>query len=327
MPISLMTPSQGYKPFRYPWAYDLWRRQQQVHWMTEEVSLGDDVKDWNSRLTVEEKDLLTQIFRFFTQADMDVQDNYMEELARVFKPHEIKMLLAANANAETIHVDAYSVLIETVGMPESEYSAFMQYDEMKEKHQFAKSFNIGDDPESVLRNLAVFGAFTEGVQLFASFAMLMNFPRFGLMRGMGQLIAWSIRDESLHCEGIIKLFHTFAQETGALTKGLQDEIRDIGHQVVQMEDRFIDLAFALGGTKGMEAQEIKNYVRFITDWRMGQLKLKPLYGFEKHPLPWLPELLNAPEHANFFENRATEYSKGSTKGSWDDVWDKFDSLA
>jgi len=157
--------------------------------------------------------------------------------------------------------------------------------------------------------------------------MLMNFPRFNKMKGMGQIVSWSVRDESLHCEGMMKMFHTFAEETGALTKSVKDDIADCCQTVVKLEDKFIDLAFEAGEVQGMTPQDIKNYIRYIADWRMGQLKLDPIYGIDKHPIPWLTEILNGVEHANFFEARATEYSKGATLGDWhgdDGVWSMFD---
>ena len=114
----LLTPSHAYKPFRYPWAYDFWKKQQQVHWMPEEVPLGEDLKDWATNLNDKERNLLTQIFRFFTQSDVEVNDNYMERYSRVFKPTEVKMMLAAFSNMETIHIAAYALLLETIGMPD-----------------------------------------------------------------------------------------------------------------------------------------------------------------------------------------------------------------
>ena len=170
----------------------------------------------------------------------------------------------------------------------------------------------------------MFGGFTEGLQLFASFAMLMNFPRFNKMKGMGQIVSWSVRDESLHCEGIIKLFHAFCEERGCLTKAVKEDIMDMCQKTVRLEDAFIDLAFEQGPVHGMTAKEIKRYIRYIADWRLGQLGLQPIYMVEDHPLPWLTPLLNGVEHANFFETRATEYSKGATKGNWQDVWSSFD---
>jgi ribonucleoside-diphosphate reductase beta chain len=256
--IGLTTPSHSYKPFRYPWAYEFWKRQQQVHWLPEEVPLGEDCKDWATRLSDGERNLLTQIFRFFTQADVEVNDNYMERYGRVFKPTEIKMMLSAFSNMETVHIAAYALLLETIGMPDSEFSAFLEYEALKDKHDYMQKFGV-DTPEDILRTLAMFGGFTEGLQLFASFAMLMNFPRFNKMKGMGQIVSWSVRDESLHCEGIIKLFHAYAAETGALTQAVKDDIVACCEHVVMLEDKFIDLAFEMGAVEGMKADDIKAY--------------------------------------------------------------------
>ncbi|WP_184716091.1 ribonucleotide-diphosphate reductase subunit beta [Caulobacter sp.] len=324
----LMTPSGGYKPFRYPWAYDFWKKQQQVHWMPEEVPLGEDLKDWAVKLNDKERNLLTQIFRFFTQSDVEVQDNYMERYGRVFKPTEVKMMLASFANMETIHIAAYALLLETIGMPETEFSAFMEYEAMKDKHDYMQTFGV-DSNADICRTLAMFGGFTEGLQLFASFAMLMNFPRFNKMKGMGQIVSWSIRDESLHCDGIIKLYHAFNKETGAVTKAVADDIVDCCKTVVKMEDAFIDLAFEAGDIQGMTPDDIKQYIRFVADWRLRQLQLPEVYGVKENPLPWLQALLSGVEHANFFEARATEYSKAATKGSWhgaEGVWTSFDEM-
>ena len=131
----------------------------------------------------------------------------------------------------------------------------------------------------------MFGAFTEGLQLFASFAMLMNFPRFNKMKGMGQIVTWIVRDESLHCEGMIKLFHAFAKETGALTQDVKDDIVECCRTVVAMEDKFIDLAFEMGPVQGMTPDDIKKYIRYIADWRLGQLGLPKIYGVDRTPDP------------------------------------------
>jgi ribonucleoside-diphosphate reductase beta chain len=296
--------------------------------MPEEVPLGEDVKDWASKLNDQERNLLSQIFRFFTQSDIEVNDNYMERYARVFKPTEIKMMLASFSNIETIHVAAYALLLETIGMPESEFAAFYDYQAMRDKHDYMGKFGVETDAD-ILRTVAMFGAFTEGLQLFASFAMLMNFPRFNKMKGMGQIVTWSVRDESLHCEGMIKLFHAYAKETGALTQEVKDDITECCRTVVGMEDKFIDLAFEMGPVQGMTADDIKQYIRYIADWRLGQLGLPKIYGVTEHPIPWLTAILNGVEHANFFEARATEYSKAATKGDWhgeSGVWANFETM-
>jgi ribonucleoside-diphosphate reductase beta chain len=338
--VGLLNSTGTYDITRSPWAYECWKRQQQTHWMGEEVPMGGDIKDWASgRVTDAERSLLTQIFRFFTQSDVEVGDNYLKRYIPIFQPLEIQMMMAAFTNMETVHIDAYALILKTLGMPQSEFEAFRNYDEMRAKADYMHTFGV-NTVSDVARTLAMFGAFTEGMALFASFAMLLNFPRHNKMNGMGQIISWSVRDESLHCEGITKLYHAWNKETGAVTKTVRDDIVDVAKTMVGLEEGFVDLAFGIGEVQGMTADAIKSYVRYIADWRLTQLKLTPVFGnFEEtesgyrqlraHPLPWLVEILNGVEHANFFEQRATEYSKGATRGSWDGadgVWANFEKV-
>ena len=316
----LLTSNPVYKPFRYPWAYEAWLQQQRIHWLPEEVPLADDVKDWQKNLTVSERNLLTQIFRFFTQADVEVNNCYMKQYSQVFKPTEVLMMMSAFSNCETIHIAAYSHLLDTIGMPEVEYTAVLKYKEMKDKYDYMQSFKV-DSKREIAKTLAAFGAFTEGLQLFASFAILMNFPRFNKMKGMGQIVSWSVRDETLHCLSVIRLFRTFVQENPEIwDEELRRDLYQICATIVEHEDSFIDLAFELGAVQGLEAESVKQYIRFIADRRLQQLGLEPMYHIERNPLPWLDEMLNAIEHTNFFENRATEYSKASTNGTWEEAF-------
>jgi ribonucleoside-diphosphate reductase beta chain len=319
--MSLLNAKPIYKPFQYPWAYDAWHTQQKIHWLPEEVPLADDVKDWKTTLSDAERHLLTQIFRFFTQADIEVNNCYMRHYSRVFQPTEVQMMLAAFSNMETVHIAAYSHLIDTLGMPETEYQAFLQYKEMKDKYDYMQQFNV-DSKEDIALTLAVFGGFTEGLQLFASFAILLNFQRFGKMKGMGQIVAWSVRDETLHTNSIIKLFKTFLQENPEIwTEELKRRLYIACSTIVAHEDAFIDLAFSVeGAIDGITASEVKSYIRFIADRRLLQLGLNQLYNIPKNPLMWLDEILNGVEHTNFFENRVTEYTKAATQGSWEDAF-------
>jgi ribonucleoside-diphosphate reductase beta chain len=318
---NLLTPNTAYKPFGYPWAYEAWMTQQRIHWLPEEVPLADDVKDWRNKLSAAEQNLLTQIFRFFTQADVEVNNCYMKHYSQVFQPTEVKMMLAAFSNMETVHIAAYSHLLDTIGMPETEYSAFLQYKEMKDKYDYMQGFNV-ESRENIAMTLAVFGAFTEGLQLFASFAILMNFPRFNKMKGMGQIVSWSVRDESLHTQSIIKLFRAFIDENKDIwTTDLQREIYKACETIVTHEDAFIDLAFEQGGIQGLTGEDVKTYIRWIADRRLTQLNLQPMYRIPSNPLPWMDAILNGVEHANFFESRATEYSKASTLGTWEEAFE------
>jgi ribonucleoside-diphosphate reductase beta chain len=295
--------------------------QQRIHWLPEEVPLADDVKDWQRNLNDTERNLLTHIFRFFTQADVEVNNCYMKHYARVFQPTEVQMMLAAFSNMETVHIAAYSHLLDTLGIPESEYTAFLHYKEMKDKYDYMQEFGVATKAD-IAKTLAVFGAFTEGLQLFASFAILLNFPRFNKMKGMGQIISWSVRDESLHTQSIIRLYRTFIAENPEVqTEAFERDIYRVCETIVTHEDAFIDLAFELGGVQGLGPDEVKAYIRYIADRRLLQLDLQPIYRTERNPLPWMDAMLNGVEHANFFENRATEYSRAATRGTWDEAFD------
>jgi ribonucleoside-diphosphate reductase beta chain len=320
--MSLTEERVTYKPFEYPWAYQYWLKQHQLHWLPEKVPLGDDVRDFKTRLTEAERNLLTHIFRFFTQGDIEIANCYHKHYMKFFKPFEIQMMLTAFSDMETIHVETYSHLLDTLGMPETTYSAFLEYKEMKDKFDWIRSFNP-EDPMGVAESLAAFSGATEGMSLFASFAILLNFPRHGKLKGMGDLISWSVRDESLHCEGIAKLFHAYVAENHAEIDRavLSKRIRNVFDQAVANEDAFVDLAFEMGPVQGLTAFEIKQNNRFIADIRLNQLGEAPMYNIGKNPLPWLPEMLNTPEFGNFFETTVTEYSKSATQGDWDDAYD------
>ena len=318
--MSLLEERIVYKPFRYPWAYDAWLTQQRIHWLPEEVPLAEDVKDWHKKLTGAERNLLTQIFRFFVQADVEVNNCYMKHYSQVFKPTEIQMMLAAFSNMETIHIAAYSHLLDTIGMPEVEYEAFMKYVEMKDKYDYMQEWGV-ETKADIAKTLAVFGGFTEGLQLFASFAILMNFPRFNKMKGMGQIVTWSARDETLHTNSTVQLFRTFIEENPEIwNEQMQQDLYRACDTVVTHEDAFIDLAFEMGGVEGLEPEEVKQYIRFIGNRRLTQLGLNPIYDIDKNPLPWMDEMLNGIEHMNFFEGRATEYTKAATAGTWDEAF-------
>ncbi len=309
-----------YKPFLYPWCYEAWLTQQRVHWLPEEVPMAEDIRDWKKNLTPSEINLMTQIFRFFTQADVEVNNCYMKHYSQVFGPVEVQMMLSAFSNIETVHIAAYSHLLDTLGMPEVEYGAFLKYKEMKDKFDYMQDVSM-DSRRDIAKTMAMFGAFTEGLALFASFAILMNFPRFNKMKGMGQIVTWSVRDETLHCLSMIRLFNTYIEENQDIWDDeLRAEIVECCKITVEHEDAFIDLCFEMGEIEGLTPEDVKLYIRYIGDRRLQQLNLEPIYGSDKNPLPWMDEMLNGAEHANFFESRATEYSRASTEGSWEDVF-------
>jgi len=312
--------SETYKPFHYPWAVEITTRHEKVHWVEDELDLSEDVADWKSgKINAVEKEYVTNILRLFTQSDVAVGQNYYDQFIPKFKNNEVRNMLGSFATREGIHQRAYALLNETLGLSDAEYHAFLEYTEMSEKIEFM----MDSDPNTV-RGLGLCLAksvMNEGVALFASFVMLLNFQRYGKMKGMGKVVEWSIRDESIHVEGNAKLFKAYcAEHPRIIDDEFKGHIYEMARNAVKLEDRFIDLAYKLGDIEGLGEKEVKQYVRYITDRRLLQLGLKGNYKVKENPLPWLEWVLNGADHTNFFENRVTEYEVAGLTGKWDDVY-------
>jgi len=308
-----------YKPFSYPWAFEAYKDAQHMHWLPSEVPMADDLKDYR-HLDEKSKREIGMLFRFFTQSDVDVAGGYASHYLPTFKPPEIRMMLSSFASMEAIHMDAYSTLIDTLGIPEEEYQMFSNIKAMSDKHEYLSKFNM-NTKRDIAKTVAVYSGFTEGVQLFSSFAILLNYPRHNKMKNMGQIITWSIRDEDLHVENMSRLFRTYIQENPEIwDDGLKYDIFCACERVVAMEDAFIDEILPEGTAEDLTAEDIKAYIRFLGDKRLMGLGLKKIFGSDKNPLPWIDYMVNAVEHTNFFENRSTEYSKASTTGNWQDIF-------
>jgi ribonucleotide reductase beta subunit family protein with ferritin-like domain/glutaredoxin len=313
--------SETYKPFHYPWAVEITTRHEKVHWIEDELDLSEDVADWKSgKMSAIEKEYVTNILRLFTQSDVAVGQNYFDQFIPKFKNNEVRNMLGSFATREGIHQRAYALLNETLGLSDAEYHAFLEYQEMADKIDF-----MMDSDPNTQRGLGLCLAksvFNEGVALFASFVMLLNFQRYGKMKGMGKVVEWSIRDESIHVEGVAKLFKAYCNEFPRIVDDeFKQTIYEMARQAVKLEDAFVDLAYKLGPIEGLDEKEVKQYIRYITDRRLLQLGLKTNFKVKENPLPWLEWILNGADHTNFFENRVTEYEVAGLKGKWDDVYE------
>jgi len=314
----LLTESVAYKPFHYPWAVELTLQHEEAHWTEGETELSEDIQDWKTKLSADEIEFITSVLRLFTQSDVQVGANYYDFLIPKFKNNEVRNMLGSFAAREGIHQRAYALLVETLGLPDEEFHMFLEYKEMSDKIDFMK-----DNNSNSLQGLALALAqsvLNEGVSLFASFVMLLNFQRFGKMKGMNTIVEWSIRDETMHVQGNAKLFRTLCDEHPRIvTDELKSKLYEMAKTTVNLEDKFIKLAYKNNAIEGLTQEDVKQYIRHITDRRLLQLGLKPKYRAKDNPLPWLDWVLNGADHSNFFEKRVSEYSVNNMDGSWD--WD------
>jgi ribonucleotide reductase beta subunit family protein with ferritin-like domain len=313
--MSLLNISKTYKPFLYPWAVELTKKHEEIHWIEDEAELSEDIQDWRTKLNESEKEFITQVLRLFTQSDVQVGENYHEFLIPKFKNNEVRNMLSSFASREGVHQRAYALLNDTLGLPDEEFHAFLEYKEMADKIDF---MSTGDTSTQTGLALALAqSVFNEGMSLFSSFVMLLNFQRFGKMKGMGTIVEWSIRDETLHVQGNAKLFREFCVEHPRIVNDeLKSKIYEMAKNAVKLEDRFIDLAYNGHEVQGLSKEEVKAYIRHIADRRLLQLGMKTKFKQKDNPLPWLDWVLNGASHDNFFEKRVTEYSVVGMEGDW-----------
>jgi ribonucleotide reductase beta subunit family protein with ferritin-like domain len=320
---SLLKFSETYKPFHYPWAVDLAKKHEEIHWIEDEAELSEDVQDWKTKLSAAEKEFITHVLRLFTQSDVQVGENYHELLIPKFKNNEVRNMLSSFAAREAVHQRAYALLNDTLGLPDEDFHKFLDYKEMADKIDFMKEGNTQSHMGLALA-LAQ-SVFNEGMSVFASFVMLLNFQRFGKMKGMATIVEWSIRDETIHVQGNAKLFRTFCEEhPRAVNDELKSKIYKMARNAVKLEDKFIDLAFDGNDVQGLTKQEVRDYIRHIADRRLLQLGLKPKFNQKDNPLPWLDWVLNGASHDNFFEKRVTEYSVAGMEGD-DFGWEELET--
>jgi len=319
--MSVLEAGLAYKPFSYPWAIEYSVVHETLHWGEWEAKLQDDVTQWKTRLTDIERNHITQILRLFTQSDVAVGTNYLEFYIPKFKNNEIRSMLTSFANREFTHQRSYALLNDTLGLPEDDFTAFLEYSEMKEKVDFMT--NIDTHSHAGLAKGVARSAISEGMSLFSAFVMLINYTRFGKMKGMGEIVQWSIRDESLHCEGMTKLFKTFCAEHPRIVNDeFKADIYNMVREAVKLEDSVINLAYEMGPIEGLTKEEVKLYIRFIADRRLIELGLKSNYGVKDNPLPWLEPLIATTSHDNFFETTVTEYNAEGMIGDdwgWEDI--------
>lgn len=320
--MSLLTPRPTYAPFEYPQAYRYWELQQQSHWLHTEISMASDINDWKLNLTETEKHVVSHILKGFTQSEVFIQEYWGQMVGKWFKKPEIQMMAATFSAFESIHAVSYNYLESSLGI--EDFDSFLHEPTAKAKIDRLISTK-GKTKEEIAKSLAIFSAFNEGVNLFSSFAILLNFSRFNKLKGVGQIIAFSIKDESLHSEAGCWLFRTLIDEfPDLITDKMKEEIYDAARLTVELEDAFIDKAFGAGQIEGIDAHDLKAFIRFRTNTKLGDLGLKANWkNIDKQALErmsWFDIMSAGVSHADFFAQRVTDYAKGAVDFST--IWDE-----
>jgi ribonucleoside-diphosphate reductase beta chain len=248
---------------------------------------------------------------------MEIAKAYVDYYLPHFQCPEIRMMLLSFASMEATHMNGYSFLNTSLRLPDKEYSEFLRHREMVEKYDYMQSFKQ-NDPQGIALTLALVSGFIEGMVLFSSFAILMYFSvlrgqfKKSCLHGIGQIVSYSIRDETLHCFSMIKVFHQYVKENidHINYEVLTDEIYKNADIMLKMEFAFLDLVFSKGELDYVSNEDLKKYLFYMADLRLTQLGLEKQYNSTKNPLPWTETFLYFKELANFFETTPTSYAKG-----------------
>jgi ribonucleoside-diphosphate reductase beta chain len=319
--MGLLDRRQTFKPFEYSWAERYWNLQQLAHWVPSEVSMAEDIQNWSCDMTEPEKQVVGMVLKGFVQAEVVIGDYWSTKVANWFPKPEVALMCSAFGAFEGIHQIGYAYLNDSLGL--TDYGAFMEEPSIKGKIDRLMDCK-GDNIHDIARTLAIFSAFTEGVSLFSSFAVLLNFQRRGLLKGVGQIVSWSIRDESLHSEAGCHLFRQICEEYPEVrTAELRDQIYEAARLTVALEDDFIDKAFSLGELIDFSSKDLKNFIRFRANTKLGDLGYAPnwrnISTDSLNRMTWFDAMSAGTEHGDFFAVRNTAYSKGGDQ-NWDSMW-------
>tara|TARA_X000001316_G_scaffold12180_2_gene6092 strand:+ start:4265 stop:5242 length:978 start_codon:yes stop_codon:yes gene_type:complete len=317
--MSLLEERVVYKPFEYPKAYDYWLKQQQAHWLHTEVPMAQDVTDWKSNMKDHEKNIIGGILKGFAQTETIVNDYWSTLVTKWFRKPEIIMMGTTLGSSETIHAEAYSLLNEQLGL--DNFAEFLEDETTMAKIESLMNVRDGHNGEpnwhDRAKSLAIFSAFTEGVNLFSSFAVLLSFKMRNLLKGVGQIVEWSVRDESLHSEAGCWLFRTLMKEHPKFkTKKLIKEIEESAKLALKLEFDFIDKIFEMGDLENLGKEELKNFIRHRVNTKMADLGLSPIVPAEEidkgalKTMKWFDAVIAGKQQTDFFANRVTNYSKG-----------------
>jgi len=314
----------AYKPFDYPEYYtEGWLKQAQAFWLHTEIPMSGDVKDWNESLTVKEKHLVGNILLGFAQTECAVSDYWTQKVVSWFPKHEIQQMAMMFGSQETVHAVAYSYLNETLKL--EDYEAFLHEPATADRFDNLVAYD-GNDRVGIGKSLAVFSAFAEGVSLYSAFAVLYSFQLRNLLKGIGQQMKWSVRDESLHSRMGCQLFRHMCDEDKTLLQDCREDIIDASKIMVELEEKYIDKMFEMGDIEGIKAYDLKQFIRKRTNEKLtelGYIDLGSYFSYDEEAagnLDWFYHLTGGHTHTDFFAIRSTDYSKANEGEDFEDVW-------
>lgn len=323
--MSILEPRLAYRPFRYPQAFEFFLAAQQSHWIPTEVNMTSDVKDYNEVLTPGERQVVIRILRLFTQAEINIEEYWANRIVRWFPHPEIQQMAATFASFEALHIFAYDYLSQSLGLPLSEYEEFLKVPAMlNRQNRLDDVLQLDGSKRNIAKSLAIFSAMNEGVSLYASFCVLMNFARQGKLKGVRDIVSWSQKDEQSHSVAGIWLFRTLIDENPEIwDDDLKQTLYQAGRDTIDLEDAYIDYIFEGVTIEGLDPKDLKAFIRHRCNSKLQDLGLKTNWkSLDKEAVrritDWYDVMSLGNNHKDFFSGRSATYAKGNV--DWSKIW-------
>jgi ribonucleoside-diphosphate reductase beta chain len=307
------------RPMRYPKFYEMYRLAIKNTWTVEEVDFSTDSQDLELRLTDAERHLVNRLVAFFATGDSIVGNNLVLNLYRHLNAPEARMYLSRQLYEEALHVQFYLTLLDTYISDHAErqraFAAVETIPSIARKARFCSRWmdsihaldelRTEGDRRAFLLNLICFAACIEGLFFFGAFAYVYFLRSKGLLHGLAAGTNWVFRDESMHMSFAFEVVERIrAEEPGLFDEDLADKVAEMLTEAVECETMFAEDLLA-GGVAGLSAGEMRQYLEFVADRRLGMLGFEPRFH-SSNPFPFM-ELQDVQEVANFFERRVSAY--------------------
>jgi len=285
--------------------------------------MSGDIKDWNEKLNESEKNLVGNILLGFAQTECAVSDYWTQKVVGWFPKHEIQQMAMMFGSQETVHAVAYSYLNETLKL--EDYEAFLHEPATAERFDNLVAYG-GKSPIGIAKSLAIFSAFAEGVSLYSAFAVLYSFQLRNLLKGIGQQMKWSVRDESLHSKMGCQLFRHMCEEYSDLLSLCREDVIKAAETMVDLEEKYIDKMFEMGDLENLKSEDLKHFIKKRTNEKLvelGYVDLGNYFAYDDKAasnLDWFYHLTGGVTHTDFFAIRPTDYSKAGENEDYEDIW-------
>lgn len=298
-------------PSTYKWAQEAYESVITNPWNHFEANMVSDITDWKDNIPEQDKLAISGILLGFTELEKSIGD-YWRNLATLFSYPELVAMCNAFSYSESVHAYGYKHLEDTLGINTYDKLNTNTYAQAKLNHfKLPSETPVSDRPYQI----ALLSGCGEGVSLFSSFAILLSYRKAGFMKGLGQILSWSVRDENLHSDSAANLFKELIKE---YPQPKQKKIHEAFHEAYQIEMSFVTDAFSNGNLLNITLNDVRNFVRDRCNNRLNVLGYDSLYSDSEtsnNVSEWFyPMVLGTPK-IDFFADNVNGGAYSASAGS------------